>query len=103
MLNGLLKDYKEVRIPHSVIETPYNYFDENIYQMISAYQLTLFADLSWANKSLLLTFEGVGHKSDVYLNGKLLKTHNCGYTAFTVDLSSDLIIGKDNIILVILP
>ena len=100
MLNGLLKDYKEVRIPHSVIETPYNYFDESIYQMVSAYQLTLFADLSWSNKSLLLTFEGVGHKSEVYLNGKLLKTHNCGYTAFTVDLSNDLIIGKDNIILV---
>ena len=25
-------EFEEVRLPHTVIETPYNYFDEGIYQ-----------------------------------------------------------------------
>ncbi len=89
-----------VRIPHSVVETPYNYFDEEIYQKVSAYVTVIKALESWKDKKVLVTFEGAAHRADVYLNGKLIYTHLCGYTAFTIDLSSKLNYGNDNVLLV---
>ena len=31
---------EKVRLPHTVVETPFNYFDESIYQMQAAYRKT---------------------------------------------------------------
>ncbi|SEG11485.1 beta-galactosidase [Eubacterium ruminantium] len=90
----------EIRVPHTVKETPFNYFDEHIYQMISGYRKEIDAPKDWVGKKILLTFEAVGHISEVYLNGKLLAEHNCGYTAFTVDLSDEILTGAKNILVV---
>ena len=89
-----------VRIPHTVKETPFNYFDESVYQMISGYRKVLYVPKDWENKTVLLTFEGVGHVSEVYLNGKKVAEHNCGYTAFTVDISNEIMIGVKNVLVV---
>ena len=79
-----------VRLPHTIAETPYNYFDESIYQKISCYQLLLTPKPEWEGKSLRLTFGAAGHSAQMYLNGELLAEHHCGYTAFTVDLTGKL-------------
>ncbi len=91
---------KPVRIPHTVKETPYHYFDESAYQMLSGYVKVLPVDAQWKGKVLLLTFEAVGHDSAVYVNGSLVGEHHCGYTAFTVDISNAVEYGKDNTIVV---
>lgn len=91
---------ENVRLPHSVVETPYNYFDEGIYQMISAYQKKIYAKDSWNGKKITLTIEAAAHRSEVYLNGELLASHSCGYTAYNVDLSDKLIYGKENNLLI---
>ena len=91
---------EEVRLPHTVVETPYNYFDESIYQMVSGYRRVLRAPKEWKDKSVLLTVEAAGHYAEVYLNGEMVKSHANGYTAFTVDLADKLIIGKDNVIVI---
>ena len=54
----------------------------------------------WEGKVLLLTFEGAAHISSVYVNGKPAGEHRCGYTAFTLDISSLAEYGKENIIAV---
>ena len=77
----------KVDIPHSVKETTFNYFDEHEYQMISGYKKEIFVPDEWKNKIVLLTFEGVAHESEVYINDILIKKHSCGYTAFTVELN----------------
>ena len=77
----------KVDIPHSVKETSFNYFDEHEYQMISGYKKEIFVPDEWKNKIVLLTFEGVAHESEVYINDILIKKHSCGYTAFTVELN----------------
>ena len=92
----LLMSYDEssmeaVRLPHTNKETPFHYFDEKIYQFVSCYKKHLEVQENWKGKSVLLTFEGVGHVAKVYLNGELLSTHMGGYTAFTVDLSKHLV------------
>ena len=77
---------KTVNIPHTVKETSFNYFDEHEYQMISGYKKEIFIPNEYKNKIVLLTFEGVAHECEVYLNDSLIKEHHCGYTAFTVEL-----------------
>jgi len=91
---------EEVRLPHANAEIPYNYFDESIYQFVSCYRKKFLAESVWKGKQVLLTFEGVAHVATVYLNGKKLTTHYGGYTAFTVNLSSELVYGQENVLVV---
>ena len=91
---------QSVRIPHTVKELPFHYFDEHAYQMVSGYRRHLFAKKEWKGKVVRLTFEGVAHDSEVYVNGKKAGAHHCGYTAFTIDISALLHYGEDNVIAV---
>ncbi len=99
LLEGFKDDALEsVRLPHTVKLTPFNYFDESIYQMVSGYRKSFFAPEEWNGKSVRITFEGAAHEASFYLNGEKLYTHHCGYTAFTVDLSEKLKFGETNVI-----
>lgn len=89
-----------VTLPHTCKETPFHYFDEHIYQMISCYQRVIVPEEAWKDKVVLLTFEAVGHEADVYLNGRHLLNHKNGYTAFTVDLTRVLNYGEENLLTV---
>ena len=86
----------EVRLPHTVKETPYHYFSENEYQTVSEYTKILYAPIDWSCNKVLLTFEGVGHCCEVFLNGEKIVEHKCGYTAFTIDISDEIVIGDEN-------
>lgn len=92
--------FENVRLPHTVKETPFHYFDESCYQMISGYRNNLFAKEEWNGKHVLLTFEGVAHEAKVYVNQREVMSHSCGYTAFTVDLAPYLVYGAKNQIVV---
>ena len=94
------EDLCDVRLPHTVKETPFNYFDESIYACISGYRKVFKAQEEWLGKSVRLTFEGVAHESTVYINGEEVCIHRCGYTAFTIDISAHLKYGEDNVIAV---
>ncbi|MBQ9392650.1 MAG: glycoside hydrolase family 2 protein [Oscillospiraceae bacterium] len=76
-----------VRLPHTCAETPYDYFDESIYQMVCAYRRRVTVPQEWADKRLLLTVGAAGHRAQVYADGVLCAEHACGYTAFTAELS----------------
>lgn len=101
----LESDYDEstltrVCLPHTCKETPYHYFDESVYQMVSGYRKVFTAPSEWKNKRVVLTAEGAAHQSTVYLNGKELLTHCCGYTAFSVELNTALRYGEDNVLVI---
>lgn len=89
-----------VRLPHTGKETPLHYFDESSYQMVSGYRRSFFVQEAWREKSIFLTLEGAAHDSEVYLNGKKIGEHHCGYTAFTMELSDVLVYGQENILVV---
>ena len=89
-----------VRIPHTTKELPFNYFSEDEYQTISLYRKSIFADTAWRGHRVLLTFDGVAHYAEVFLNGEKVGEHYSGYTAFTLDLSDLLIYGEDNVLAV---
>ncbi|MCR4790384.1 MAG: glycoside hydrolase family 2 protein [Treponemataceae bacterium] len=94
------KDFKNVRLPHTVKELPFHYFDESLYQMVSAYRKIIEVPENWKGKRVLLTIDGAAHDSEVFLNGKSLACHHCGYTAFTVDLSENLNYGQENLLVI---
>ena len=87
-----------VRLPHTCKETPFHYFDESFYQMVSGYRRHLQVPADWQGKLILLTFEGAAHDSTVFCNGKKVGEHHCGYTAFTVDLTDNVLYGQDNLL-----
>ncbi len=90
--------FETVRIPHTVKETAFNYFDESEYQMLTLYRKHISVPKEWEGKCIKLTFEGAAHYADVYVNGDRAGRHYCGYTAFTIDVSSLLKYGTDNLI-----
>lgn len=85
-----------VRIPHTVKETPFHYFSEDIYQTVSKYERVIFAPEEWEGEVVLLTFDGIAHIAEVYLNGEKIGEHRSGYTAFTIDISDKLAFGEEN-------
>ena len=54
-------DTVEVRIPHCVKVTPFNYFNNKDYEMISGYRKVLSLPREWEGKRLFLTFDAVAH------------------------------------------
>ena len=97
---GLDLQMEQVRLPHTCKETPFHYFDEQIYQMVSGYQRVLYAPKEWEGKVVLLTFDGVAHETVIYLNGEEIGSHHCGYTAFTLDISEKLLYEEENLLTV---
>lgn len=87
-----------IRLPHTCKETPFHYFDEQIYQMVCGYRKHLQIPKEWKGKHILLTFDGVAHDCEVYVNGKKAGEHHCGYTAFTMDIGEFLFYGEENVI-----
>lgn len=87
-----------IRLPHTCKELPYNYFDEEMYQMVSGYRRILSVPEDWQNKAVLFTCEGAAHESTLFVNGTEVMTHSCGYTGFTVDISEYLHFGKENVL-----
>ncbi|MDE5598903.1 MAG: glycoside hydrolase family 2 protein, partial [Lachnospiraceae bacterium] len=101
----LRSDYDEsglekVRLPHTCKETPFHYFDEHIYQMVSGYRKVLEVPEAWRGKKLILTIDGAAHKSEVFVNGEKVGEHHCGYTAFSMDISEKLHYGGQNTLVV---
>ena len=93
-------EIESVRIPHTTKELPFNYFSEEEYQTISGYRRIIFADTAWKGRRVLLTFEGVAHYAEVFLNGEKIGEHYSGYTAFTLDISEHLSYGEENVLVV---
>ena len=77
-----------VRLPHTCKITPYDYFDEHIYQMVCGYRKRL--DLSECkNRRAFVRFGAAAHYARVYLDGELIGEHKSGYTAFELELVTD--------------
>ena len=80
-------DTTEVRIPHSVKITPFNYFNNQDYEMVSGYRKVISLPREWEGKRLILTFDAVAHSAEVRINGSYVTEHHCGYTAFRCEIT----------------
>ena len=89
-----------VRLPHTVKTLPFNYCNENDYQLVSGYRRVFTAPKNWEGRVLLLTFGAAAHEATVYCNGQRVGHHACGYTAFTVNLTGAVRLGEENVLAV---
>ena len=74
-----------VRLPHTCKATPYDYFDEGIFQMVCGYRKRL--DLrDRGSRRVFICFGAAAHDAKVYLDGELIGEHKSGYTSFEFEL-----------------
>ncbi|NCA95554.1 MAG: glycoside hydrolase family 2 protein [Methanomicrobia archaeon] len=86
-LSAFPNEAAKIDLPHSNLELPRAYFDEDSYQFISSYEKTFDLSEKIKNKTILLTFHGVMLKAKVYLNAAFLGEYVSGYLPFTIDIS----------------
>ncbi len=84
-----------VSLPHTCRETPYDYFDESVYQMVCGYRKRIVVPDEWAGKRVFLCVGAAGHSAEVFVDGRKLGEHRCGYTAFRVELTDALTPGRE--------
>ncbi len=84
-----------VRLPHTVRELPQHYADDMSYQMVSGYRHRLVLPEEARDQRVFVRFDGAAHIATVFLNGRELMTHACGYTAFSAELTGLLQPGEE--------
>ncbi|MBS1182003.1 MAG: lacZ, partial [Proteobacteria bacterium] len=88
-----------VDLPHNAVDLPYNYFDETCYQRPFTYQKVIAWRPEFADREVVLVFDGAMADSVVYVNGEQVVAHPDGYTPFTARLTDRLVEG-DNLVTV---
>ena len=79
-----------VSVPHSAVEVPFDYFDEEIYQRRFTYQKHIAWRDSFAGQEVSLRFDGVMADAKVYIDGIFAGGHSDGYTPFEIRLTKHL-------------
>lgn len=87
---------ESVRLPHNVKELPLHCSSPSDYETVCGYRRIIDAPADWAGKRVFLQLDGAAHIATVFLNGKELCSHRCGYTAFRTELTGELKIGGRN-------
>ena len=62
------------------------------------YLKEFYGEERYSNKSVVLEFEGIYQKSQIFLNGELVGGHVYGYTDFFVDITDKIKSGQKNIV-----
>ena len=94
-----LEGFNPISLPHTNKETPLNNFDETISFITSTYKR--FIKINDLSKIYHLVFEGIGHYTELYVNGKYVSNHKCGYTRFEADITPYLVTGNNEIALIV--
>ena len=89
-----------VRLPHNVRELPLHYAGPEDYETVCGYRRRLSIPAEDSGKRVFLQFDGAAHIAAVYVNGREVGTHRCGYTAFRVEITEAARYGEENLIAV---
>lgn len=65
------------------------------------YARNFFADTAWENEHIRLVFESVYNEARVWLNGVELGSNSLGFLPFSFDLSDELNVGGENVLVVL--
>lgn len=93
--------FELVNIPHANIILDYSNFDEKEYQFVSCYRKAVQVPAELSGKSLLLRFEGIASRGQLFINGKFAAEHSGGYTPFETDISHKVVFGQENFFVVV--
>lgn len=91
-------DWHSIALPHT-----WNAFDVSdeepgYWRGIGWYRKHFQVDRKYSGKRMVLEFEGVNQRAEVWLNGTLLGTHKGGYTGFSFEITP--LLGEENVLTV---
>ena len=89
-----------VRLPHTVSRMPLHCGDSAGYETVCGYRRRLALPREAEGRRLFLQFDGAAHIATVYVNGRELATHRCGYTSFRVEITEYVSCGEENLLAV---
>lgn len=89
--------WSAANLPHS-FSLPY-FLSTQFYTGYGWYRRHLSVPSNWSGKRVFIEFEGAFQDAQVYVNGTLIGEHLGGYTGFSYDITSALVVG-DNVIAV---
>ncbi len=89
-----------VSLPHTNKLLPHHYFSDEEYKFVSWYRRSIFLDKTFKGRRLILEFDGVMSSAEVYINGQGVGNHRGGYTPFSIDITSYIKLGNNNVLAV---
>ena len=92
--------WQVVSVPHGLEYLPVEASGCANYQGIAWYRKHFTADHKLRGKQLFVHFEGIMGKSEIYLNGKLIKKHFGGYLPVIIDVTDKLKWDTENVLVV---
>lgn len=87
-----------VNIPHSVMLSPEISSGSLNYQGKYYYSKNICLSKEYINKKIFLRFEAIMGTSKLYIDGKFIKEHTCGYTPFITDITEYITPEKTSLI-----
>lgn len=94
--------WQDITLPHTMVELPYNGFDEEEFQVTGYYRCVVFGSLEWHDKEVILEFDGVMGDARVSVNGEPITSLQGGYIPHQVAIHPYLNLGQENLIAVAL-
>ncbi len=91
--------WEKISLPHTAHIEPVNKVKEQ-WQGTCFYRKFFTIPVADKGKHISIRFDAAMHEADVYLNGKQVYKHIGGFLPFDIDISDDVISGKQNCILV---
>ncbi len=67
---------------------------------VGFYRTSFTVPESWQSRAVLLNFEGVIYRCDVWVNGRFAGSHEGGYTPFSMDVTALVFLGQENQVIV---
>ena len=90
--------FTKVDIPHNVGDIPLHYALPEHYAGIVGYRRRIDISESQKGKRIFLQFDGAAHISTLFVNGKEICTHRCGYTGFRAEITEQVRFGGTNLV-----
>ncbi|WP_143744266.1 glycoside hydrolase family 2 TIM barrel-domain containing protein [Polaribacter tangerinus] len=98
-LNKQPREWQKVTIPHTVSLEP-KVIEKDQWQGVSWYRKKFTVNDNYKNKHVSLYFEAAMQVAEVWLNNKKLTTHKGGYLPFYIPISSVILFGQENEIVI---
>lgn len=92
-------NWQNISLPHTAHIEPL-VISEQQWQGTAFYRKFFEIAPEDSGKYISVKFGAAMHKADVYLNGEKLSTHKGGYLPFVIDISNNVLVDEENVILV---
>ena len=87
-----------VDIPHTLVELPLQYPGDKHVQVVGWYRKRIELPAEVEKKRVALSFEGVGNRSTIYVDGLLAGTHDGAFTPFEIEIPQQLLCQKSIVV-----